>query len=314
MKRIFTIAFLLLCAFGALSQDAITAYIDARDSVGSATTPTVPQDSRLLLSNSGVGTAKSRAITIFRLGQLIGGQSIDDEFAGKTITRDDWDALAGTTFTTLEDIFFPAEPPTASQTLTAFGSTSGANRTIEIRPAGTEPATINWTAGRQPSTGLITSITAGGVSQTFSQPPQGVTENGTQGITLTNNTNTTVNLTVVSESGNATDNISITWLSKRYWGVDADGVLSDAELIAGNGELSGSRAKSFTVNPTNDFVYFAYPQSLGALTSITVNGFESLAAFTQSTFSHTNASGGVVNYFLYVSNNQFTQSSSIVTQ
>ena len=291
--------------------------LSALDSVGSTTTPInlATSDSYVWLVVEGVNTfPKSRRASLFQLKQLIGGQNIDDEFAGRTITRDDWDALAGTTYTTLEDVFFPAEPPTASLTVTAFGSTSGANRTVEITTAGTQPGTANWTAGRQPSTGLITSITAAGQSQTFNQPPQGGTENGTQAFTITNNTNVTINLTVVSESGNATDNISITWRSKRYWGVDADGTVSDAELIAGNGELSNSRAKTFTVNPSNEFVYYAYPQSLGALTSITVNGFESIASFTQSTFSHTNASGGVVNYFLYLSNNQFTQSSTVITQ
>ena len=241
------------------------------------------------------------------------GTNYDILFAGRTITRD-FTTLTGTTFTTMEDVFFPAEPPTASLTLTYDGSTTGANRTLEISSAGTLPATANWTAGRQATTGLITSIDVEGNNQTFTQPNQGATTNGTQALTITNNTNITIDLTVNSESGNATDAISLTWLWKRYWGLDSDGTLNDAEILALSNELSGSRAKTFVVNPTNERVVFVYEASLGDLTSIRVNDFESILAFTKVVQSHTNASGATTDFNLYISNNAFNVQSTIVTQ
>lgn len=285
------------------------------DSVGSATTPreTFDNESYFWVINEGVTTSpKSRRISLYQLDLII--DAFNEDNAGRTITRSNFNALNGTTFTTLEDVFFPPEPPTASLLVDIFGSNNGSNRTVEVTTAGTTNGTANWTAGRSASTGDITSITAAGVSQTFSNPPAPGTVNGSQAFTVTNNTNTTISLSVVSTTGNATDNVSISWLFKRYWGTDANGTLTDAELIAGSNELSGSRAKTFSVTPANEFVYFAYPQSYGNLTSITVNGFESISAFTLTTQSHTNASGGITTYNVYVSNNLFTAASTIVTQ
>ena len=75
MKKLLSIL-MILSSFLAFSQSTgIAAYIEARDSVGSVATPTVPTSSPLLLVHDGVPSSKSRQITLFRLQQLIGGPS-----------------------------------------------------------------------------------------------------------------------------------------------------------------------------------------------------------------------------------------------
>ena len=67
--------------FAFSQSQGITQYIEQRDSIGSATTPTTPTNSSLLLVHQGVPSSKSRQISLFRLQQLVGGVS-----AGNGIT------------------------------------------------------------------------------------------------------------------------------------------------------------------------------------------------------------------------------------
>jgi len=76
MKRIVLILITLLAIMSTAKSQNIGDYILARDSVGSVGTPTVPDDSPLLLVNTGVGTNTSRRISIFRLKQLIGSTAL----------------------------------------------------------------------------------------------------------------------------------------------------------------------------------------------------------------------------------------------
>ncbi len=94
---------------------------------------------------------------------------------------------------------------------------------------------------------------------------------------------------------------------KRYWG-RCLGVPDSAIIRAtegGGSELSSGRAKGpFNIRASGSHnIYYAYPTSYGALTSIIINNLESIAAFTQNTVSVTNASGYTQSYFVYVSNN-----------
>ncbi len=78
-------------------------------------------------------------------------------------------------------------------------------------------------------------------------------------------------------------------------------------------EAASSRAKSsFTIpiSVANQYIFYAYPAtfpaSLGALSSISIEGFGSLDAFTLTTTqSLTNASGHSQLYYIYISNNTF---------
>ena len=105
--------------------------------------------------------------------------------------------------------------------------------------------------------------------------------------------------------------ITFSPLPKKYWGVSATFPPSSATIIAATGggsEFATSKDKgsfTITVTGTNLYVYYAYPSSFGALTSITISGLESIGAFTQSTVSVTNAAGYAQSYYVYTSNNQF---------
>jgi hypothetical protein len=116
--------------------------------------------------------------------------------------------------------------------------------------------------------------------------------------------------------------ITYTPYPKRYWGQSntptPDSLIIRAGLNGSDGgnELmtSGTRAKSgfsVAVSGTNQYVYYAYPTSYGYLTSMFVGGFESINVFKQPdgyprTVSITNAQGYTQNYYLYISSNQYS--------
>lgn len=118
--------------------------------------------------------------------------------------------------------------------------------------------------------------------------------------------------------------ITYTPYPKRYWGQsdtnNPDSLVIRAGLNGSNGgnELmtSGTRVKSgfsVAVSGTNKYVFYAYPTSYGTLSSIIVGGFESIGAFTRTTVSVTNAVGYTQDYYLYRSNNQFTNTTVTFT-
>ena len=213
---------------------------------------------------------------------------------------------AGTNITAaqfIQNVFYQSRVPTASL--------SG-GQTLELRSAGTTNYTLNWNAGRQTGTQPLSTIVVAGISQTFTQPSEGASVSGTQSVTVTNNTNVTYTNTVTTiDSKTASASTSFTYLPRRYLGRTANLIPDNTIILAtagGSSELSGSRVKSgFTVAASgSNYIYYAYPASFGALTSITIGGFESLPAFTQNTISVTNTLGYTVNYFVYVSNNTFS--------
>lgn len=113
-------------------------------------------------------------------------------------------------------------------------------------------------------------------------------------------------------AGTATsDPITFNPLPKRYWGVSSTFPPSSATIIAatgGNSEFATTKSKTnfiVTVTGTNLYVYYAYPSSLGDLTSIFVSGLESFNAFTKTVINVTNASGYSQNYNVYTSQNFF---------
>lgn len=115
--------------------------------------------------------------------------------------------------------------------------------------------------------------------------------------------------------------ITYTPYPKRYWGQSStftpDSLIIRAGLNGGTELMtSGTRAKSgfsVAVSGTNQYVYYAYPTNYGTLTSIIVGGFESKDAFTRRTVSVTNAVGYTQDYYLYISNNQFTNTTVTFT-
>jgi hypothetical protein len=63
------------------------------------------------------------------------------------------------------------------------------------------------------------------------------------------------------------DSFQIRWTGDLYWGVGAAGLDEQAEIEAlGNNLLASSAARTITVSPSSQKVYFVCPQTYGALT------------------------------------------------
>jgi hypothetical protein len=212
----------------------------------------------------------------------------------------------GSNITTAQFItnsFYQTQPPTS-------GLSGGGN--YELHSAGTFASTLNWIGGRQSATNPLATINVAGINQTFTQPSAGASTSGTQGVTVTWNTNATYyNTVTTTDSKTATSSTGYAFYPSRYWGRSAITAPTTVILLAtagGSSELTGGKAKSgFTISASgSNYVYYAYPSSFGDLTSILVGGFESISSFTKTILSVTNASGYVQNYTVYTSNNTFS--------
>lgn len=208
--------------------------------------------------------------------------------------------------------YYQTTPPTA--TLTG-GSQA------ELHSAGSYSVTLNWSASRQAATATLLTIVVDDASQSFSQPSAPGTVSGTKSVTVTyNTTNTFTNTVTTTDSKTATATTSFYFYPKGYYGRTASSVPDNSTILAAAGgaayQWATSKAKSaFTITASgSNYVYYAYPSSLGELTSIMVGGFESWAAFTLNVISVTNASGYVQNYNVYVSNNTFSGNATLITQ
>ncbi|MBS1641533.1 MAG: hypothetical protein JSR11_03560 [Bacteroidetes bacterium] len=212
------------------------------------------------------------------------------------------------------------------QTQNPTASLSGGN-SYELHSAGTFGGTLNWSAGRQAATQAasatanITSIVAAGTTQSFSNPTAGSSVSGSQSVTVTWNTNAAYYLTVTTADGKtATASTSYNFYPKNYFGYSSNATPTAADVLNCNGGsnfLSGAKAYTPTVTLPNNanyyYVYYAYPTNMGALTSIKDGaGNQVISAFTQTTVSITNASGYTQNYYVYTSNNNYSNTSIYV--
>lgn len=112
-------------------------------------------------------------------------------------------------------------------------------------------------------------------------------------------------------AGSASSSLTISPYANKYFGTSASNSVDDATLRAGTNEVASGKAKSnFTIpiSSGTKYIFYAYPASLGALSSISVEGFGSLDAFTLTTRNVTNASGYTQSYNIYLSNNNFATS------
>jgi hypothetical protein len=108
----------------------------------------------------------------------------------------------------------------------------------------------------------------------------------------------------LSATGTAvdTENIVVTWTRDVYYGVGAAGLNTEAAIegLAANA-LSSSRARTITVSPSSEKVYYAFPKQYGTAT-FTLNGFP--AAFnTPLELAITNVNGVTSTYYVYESTN-----------
>jgi hypothetical protein len=211
-----------------------------------------------------------------------------------------------------------SQNPTASLT--------GGNN-YELHGAGTFTATLNWSAGRSASgtniaaTYPISSITVAGISRSTSgcsSPPCNIT--GTQSVTVTYNTNVTFNNSVATTDGkSASASTSFNFLPNVYWGYSSSLTPDSATVLAkagGGQNLQYSRGYAPTVTVPSGaakYVYYAYPSNESALTGIHDGAGNSvIGAFTQSTLTFTNASGYMQQYYIYTSNNNYSNTTVYV--
>lgn len=212
----------------------------------------------------------------------------------------------------INNVFYQSQPPTVTLT---------GGQTLELRSAGTNPYTLNYSSSRQAATATLATIVVAGVTKSFVQPSAPGTVSGTQTVTVTNNTDVTYsNVTTTTDGKSATATTSFVFQPKRYFGFinDSTGIgvfgFNDAVITALGNELSTSKSKSFnTGNPTGvQFLVYAYYAPFGFLTQLDLNGFPSIDAFNVVQRNFTNSLGYTGQWIIYWSKNGQTLSSTVI--
>lgn len=220
---------------------------------------------------------------------------------------------------TLEELIANQYAPFIAPTFSAFTIT-GQSTTV---PVGTVVSGIkefawsfNNSGNVQANTLDIRDVTNGVYLETnISVSSPSFTDVGS--VTKTTQTSHSWRVEATDIQGNTfvSSDFSINWRFFRHWGFSNAPPSTSGDILNLPGsELSTNHSKTLdTGSPTgNQYFSFTYPTSFGTLSSITVNGFPSIASFTQSTVSHTDALGVTTDYYLYVSNNTFNSSATIV--
>lgn len=97
-------------------------------------------------------------------------------------------------------------------------------------------------------------------------------------------------------SGTASTTISFAY--KRYWGLLATDTPTDEDIRNLASEFATERDQSRVFNPSNQYIYFAWPAAFGAAASFKFNGLNS-SAWLLTTRVFVNSSGGALNYHIY---------------
>jgi len=215
------------------------------------------------------------------------------------------------TFDDLKNDISQANPP--SVTLTP------ASTVLELTAASTGTSTLNYTYTRNTGTPIFTEIKIVGNGQTLYPGFSANGGSGSQSVTYPSNVTTTYTFTGTTGSLSASDVATISYSARRYFGRAAGTVPSQSEILAaagGGSALSASRAGTFVITASgSNYPYFAYPSSLGTLTSIKdASGVEFITAYNTGTLSLTNALGYVQTYRYYVAQNATAGNTTMVTQ
>lgn len=127
--------------------------------------------------------------------------------------------------------------------------------------------------------------------------------------------NKTFTLTGNDGVQNANSSATITFSKKRYWGTSPSisaGLPGNAQILAGNQELSSTRVKTITFDCSTpsggNFFWYTYPTAFG-LANVTINNLTFASWFdpatsgspsvSPATISVTNPYGHVENYYMY---------------
>jgi len=202
------------------------------------------------------------------------------------------------------------------QTQNPYGNLTG-GISQERLATGTDLSEIlTWSAGRyagnvtQAATANISTINISGYSQSYNQsftnPTAGSSTSGSQVVSYPRNITSTFTNTITTTDGKTvTYTTSNTFYDKRYIGFAAGPIPTDMEILSAIYQDNNGGTTSFTTTLAqllNDkYLFYA---NTSTVTTVTVNGFPSTAAFSlNNSRSFTNASGGTTTYYVTVSNN-----------
>lgn len=163
---------------------------------------------------------------------------------------------------------------------------------------------LTWSTNKTPTTLMLDNETLEVSAKSKSLTDLSITSNKTWTLKATDEKGTTVSKST-----------GITFMHKRYWGkgtVDASGCDS-AFVLTLSGELSTSKAKTFTVNASEgEYIYYAIPATFGTPTFY-VGGFEGGFSLL-TTFDFTNASGNTSSFVVYRSDNPSLGSTEVTVK
>lgn len=182
-------------------------------------------------------------------------------------------------------------------TISSFTHNAGTKE----RGATVTDVTLSWKTNKTPSI-----LTLDGTSLDVS-----TTSKAISGLSITWDNNKTWTLNVADErEATATKSVSITFCNNIYYGVGLTESGFDSAFVTGlSKKLQTAKAYDFTVNPTAQYIYYAVPTRLGAVT-FKVGGFEG-GFESPETVSVTNNSGYTENYYVYRSTNMITGSTTV---
>jgi hypothetical protein len=196
-----------------------------------------------------------------------------------------------------------------------------ASITLEVGETLTTP-TITWSSNKEEDR-AITSFTLtrpNGITQTGDFSFKSFSDPGNYTITQLPVSNTQAtsswNVGLVDWKGStATGSASVNWRYRVYFGVTSLETLTDTQVRtqATTSQLATSRTGLGvkTLNPSNQYFYFAYPQRFNTTSQIRVNGLNFNQLIEQAITSFNNGVGGTDNYYMYRSENKLTASYQI---
>lgn len=122
-------------------------------------------------------------------------------------------------------------------------------------------------------------------------------------------------ITVTAEAGTDTDVVtdSVSWLWKKYWGVNACATITATDILALSSQaLASTKAGTLTFNASGGrYLYICWPQSFGTRTAFTVGGLAT--TFNEVSINICNAYSASAAYYSYKSQElQFGTAISVV--
>lgn len=207
---------------------------------------------------------------------------------------------------------------------TTGSAASSATITVTLSYLGTTPLEIGANLV-SPTFNAAYSVTPASASldDTDGNPAQdvlGVANPITRAFTYQKTANGATVVFTLTANGSVTDTDVVTWRPRTHWGVSASATLTAAQIqaLAGS-ELAPDRPTSFTLAPSNQYLYYAWPTAFGVAVA---TNFATPPPFTGgwvemtgSPIAITAATAGapVQNYYVWRTVNLLT-SASVLTE